>query len=157
VIRISRLDLERWGHFEGRSLAFGDAGALHVVYGPNEAGKSTTRRAVGALLFGVPERTGDTYGRPGADLRIGALLELGSELGSLEVVRRKGRKDTLLDADGEVLDPAPLEAALGGLTHRCSRSRTSRWSRVGWTCWRAAARSASRCSRQPPGHRACTG
>ncbi|WP_445151030.1 AAA family ATPase [Baekduia sp. Peel2402] len=116
MIRIARLDLERWGHFEGRSLAFGAAGALHVVYGPNEAGKSTTRRAVGALLFGVPERTGDTYGRPGADLRIGARLELGSELGSLEVVRRKGRKDTLLDAGGEVLDPAPLEAALGGLT-----------------------------------------
>jgi uncharacterized protein YhaN len=115
VIRIARLDLERWGHFEGRSLRFGAAGALHVVYGPNEAGKSTTRRAVGALLFGVPERTADTFGRPGADLRVGALLELDGDA-SLEVVRRKGRKDTLLDAAGAPLDPALLDGALGGLT-----------------------------------------
>ena len=91
VIRIARLDLERWGHFDGRSLTFGAAGSLHVVYGPNEAGKSTTRRAVSALLFGVPARTRDTYGRPGADLRIGALLELGDR--SLEVVAAQGPQE----------------------------------------------------------------
>jgi uncharacterized protein YhaN len=114
MIRIARLDLERWGHFDGRRLTFGPAGRLHVVFGANEAGKSTTRRAVSALLFGVPERTVDTFGRPGADLRVGALLELDGT--TVEVVRRKGRKNTLLDADGEVLDPAPLDRALGGLS-----------------------------------------
>jgi uncharacterized protein YhaN len=114
VIRIARLDLERWGHFDGRRLTFGPAGRLHVVFGANEAGKSTTRRAVSALLFGVPERTADTFGRPGADLRVGALLELDGT--AVEVVRRKGRKNTLLDADGEVLDAAPLDRALGGLS-----------------------------------------
>jgi uncharacterized protein YhaN len=114
VIRIARLDLERWGHFDGRRLTFGQAGRLHVVFGANEAGKSTTRRAISALLFGVPERTVDTFGRPGADLRVGALLELDGT--AVEVVRRKGRKNTLLDADGEVLDPAPLDRALGGLS-----------------------------------------
>lgn len=114
MIRIARLDLERWGHFDGRRLTFGQAGRLHVIFGANEAGKSTTRRAVSALLFGVPERTVDTFGRPGADLRVGALLELDGT--AVEVVRRKGRKNTLLDADGEVLDPAPLDRALGGLS-----------------------------------------
>ena len=114
MIRIARLDLERWGHFDGRQLTFGQAGRLHVVFGANEAGKSTTRRAVSALLFGVPERTVDTFGRPGADLRVGALLELDGT--AVEVVRRKGRKNTLLDADGEILDPAPLDRALGGLS-----------------------------------------
>jgi uncharacterized protein YhaN len=114
VIRIARLDLERWGHFDGRRLTFGQAGRLHVIFGANEAGKSTTRRAVSALLFGVPERTTDTFGRPGADLRVGALLELDGT--PVEVVRRKGRKNTLLDADGEALDPAPLDRALGGLS-----------------------------------------
>jgi uncharacterized protein YhaN len=114
VIRIARLDLERWGHFERRSLTFGPAGRLHLLFGANEAGKSTTRRAVGALLFGVPERTTDTFGRPGADLRVGALLELDGT--PVEVVRRKGRKNTLLDAGGDVLDPAPLDRALGGLS-----------------------------------------
>ncbi len=114
MIRITRLDLERWGHFDGRRLTFGPAGRLHLVFGANEAGKSTTRRAVSALLFGVPERTVDTFGRPGADLRVGALLELDGT--AVEVVRRKGRKNTLLDANGEVLDPAPLDRALGGLS-----------------------------------------
>ncbi|HEX5924027.1 MAG TPA: AAA family ATPase [Baekduia sp.] len=114
MIRIARLDLERWGHFDGRRLTFGPAGRLHLVFGANEAGKSTTRRAVSALLFGVPERTVDTFGRPGADLRVGALLELDGT--AVEVVRRKGRKNTLLGADGEVLDPAPLDRALGGLS-----------------------------------------
>jgi uncharacterized protein YhaN len=114
MIRIARLDLERWGHFDGRRLTFGPAGRLHLVFGANEAGKSTTRRAVSALLFGVPERTVDAFGRPGADLRVGALLELDGT--AVEVVRRKGRKNTLLDADGEVLDPTPLDRALGGLS-----------------------------------------
>jgi uncharacterized protein YhaN len=114
MIRIARLDLERWGHFDDRTLTFGPSGSLHLVYGPNEAGKSTTRRAVSALLFGVPARTRDTYGRPGADLRVRALLELGDR--SLEVTRRKGNKNTLLDNNGEPLDEAALRAALGGLT-----------------------------------------
>jgi uncharacterized protein YhaN len=114
MIRIARLDLERWGHFDDRTLTFGPSGSLHLVYGPNEAGKSTTRRAISALLFGVPARTRDTYGRPGADLRIRALLELGDR--SLEVTRRKGIKNTLLDNNGEPLDEAALRAALGGLS-----------------------------------------
>ncbi|HEY6761996.1 MAG TPA: AAA family ATPase [Baekduia sp.] len=117
MIRIARLDLERWGHFDGRSVTFAGGDALHVVYGPNEAGKSTTRRAVSALLFGVPARTRDTFGRPGADLRVGALLELGEDAGAaVEVVRRKGLKNTLLDAAGAPLDEALLQGALGGLT-----------------------------------------
>jgi uncharacterized protein YhaN len=115
VIRIARLDLERWGHFDGRRLTFGPAGRLHLVYGANEAGKSTTRRAISALLFGVPERTTDTFGRPGADLRVGALLELDGGP-PVEVLRRKGRKNTLSDVHGEVFDPAPLDRALGGLS-----------------------------------------
>ncbi|HWH92625.1 MAG TPA: AAA family ATPase, partial [Baekduia sp.] len=114
MIRIARLDLDRWGHFERRSLTFGPAGTLHLVFGANEAGKSTARRAVSALLFGVPARTRDTFGRPGADLRIGALLELDGV--ATEVARRKGLKNTLLDGEGEVLDPSGLEHALGGLS-----------------------------------------
>lgn len=113
MIRIARLDLERWGHFEGHRLTFGPAGRLHVLYGHNEAGKSTTRRAIGALLFGVPERTTDTYGRPGSDLRVGAVVEVDGV--ATELVRRKGRKNTLLDAEGAPLDPAALAAALGGV------------------------------------------
>ncbi|HEU4976876.1 MAG TPA: AAA family ATPase [Baekduia sp.] len=114
MIRISRLDLERWGHFDDRSIGFAGPGRLHVVYGDNEAGKSTTRRAVSALLFGIPARTVDRRGRSYGDLRVGALLELDGR--PTELVRRKGNKDTLLDRDGQPLDEAPLVQALGGLT-----------------------------------------
>ena len=99
MIRIARLDLERWGHFEGRSLRFGAPGQLHVVYGDNEAGKSTTRRAITALLFGVPERTTDTYGRKGGDLRIGAALELDGTLTERDYIHGQGevfREDNIL-------------------------------------------------------------
>ena len=115
VIRIARLDLERWGHFDGRRLTFGSAGRLHVVFGANEAGKSTTRRAVSALLFGVPGADGRHLRAPGR--RSARRRAAGGLDGTaVEVVRRKGRKNTLLDADGEVLDPAPLDRALGGLS-----------------------------------------
>ncbi|HMO31239.1 AAA family ATPase, partial [Enterovirga sp.] len=44
-MRLRRLDLVRYGKFTDRSLDFGERSAgqpdLHVVFGPNEAGKST--------------------------------------------------------------------------------------------------------------------
>jgi uncharacterized protein YhaN len=47
-------------------------------------------------------------------VRIGALLELDGT--AVEVVRRKGRKNTLADPGGGVLDAALLDRALGGLS-----------------------------------------
>lgn len=97
-MRLSRLDLLRYGHFTDRSfeLPAGDVD-LHVVFGPNEAGKSTALSAIEDLLFGVPVRSPYNFLHDYASLRIGALLENGGT--SLEVVRRKGAKDTLLGTD----------------------------------------------------------
>ena len=39
-MRLARLELRAYGHFGGFTLDFGDGGALHLVYGDNEAGKS---------------------------------------------------------------------------------------------------------------------
>lgn len=53
-MRISSIDLIRWGHFRNQRIDLSRPGArLHVVIGPNEAGKSTALRAVRALLFGI--------------------------------------------------------------------------------------------------------
>ena len=46
-MRIERLLLERFGHFEDFELDFGTTSRLHVVFGPNEAGKSTLLAAIG--------------------------------------------------------------------------------------------------------------
>lgn len=55
-MRFESLILERFGMFEGASLDF-VGGSLHVVYGANEAGKSTALAAISDLLFGIDERT----------------------------------------------------------------------------------------------------
>ena len=97
-MRLRRLDLIRYGRFTGARLDL-PAGKpdLHIVVGPNEAGKSTVRSAVGDLLFGIPARSTLDFLHEYGSMRIGAVLEAGSE--TLEVRRRKGNRDTLLAAD----------------------------------------------------------
>ena len=107
-MRLRRLDLLRYGHFTDRSfeIPLGNRD-FHIVFGPNEAGKSTALSAIEDLLFSVPTHSPYNFLHDYSSMRIGGVLEHGEE--SLEVVRRKGSKNTLLDADdspfpaGEVL------------------------------------------------------
>ena len=113
-MRLLSLELEKFGAFETLRIAFRPGARLHVVYGPNEAGKSTALAAVGALLFGVPERTPYASRFPG-QLRVGA--EIVAEDGrSLNFWRRKGRKNTLLGDSGAPLPDDALAPFLGGLS-----------------------------------------
>ncbi len=112
-MRLVTLELLAFGPFTDLTLELGDRPGLHLVYGVNEAGKSTALRAISGLLYGIPERTADAHRHDMSKLRVGAVLAAGGE--TLEVVRRKGRKDTLLDRDGRPLDEARLEALLGGV------------------------------------------
>ena len=94
-MRLLSLELEKFGAFETLRIAFRPEARLHVVYGPNEAGKSTALAAVGAMLFGVPERTPYASRFPG-QLRVGAEI-VAADGRSLKFWRRKGRKNTLLE------------------------------------------------------------
>ena len=97
-MRFGRLDLLRYGHFTDRSFGFPASEVdFHVVFGLNEAGKSTALSAIEDLLFGIPVRTPYNFLHDYGSLRIGAVLE--NEQALLQVVRRKGRKDTLLGTD----------------------------------------------------------
>ncbi len=110
-MRIDRLDLIAYGPFSDKSLDLSDGmSGLHLIYGDNEAGKSTSLRALTAWLFGIPARTKDNYLHPNPQLRIGGKLRLsGGE--NIEFIRRKGKKGTLLsptmDAvyDDSILSP----------------------------------------------------
>ena len=96
-MRLRRLDLLRYGHFTGRSFEFPVSKIdFHIVFGLNEAGKSTALSAIADLLFGVPMHSRYNFLHDYSSMRIGAVIENGKE--SLEVVRRKGSKDTLLGA-----------------------------------------------------------
>jgi uncharacterized protein YhaN len=96
-MRINRLDLIAFGRFTDTSLdlSAGNQG-LHLIYGDNEAGKSTSLRALTGWLFGIPARTGDNFVHANPQLRIGGELQL-STGETLEFIRRKGNKDTLLE------------------------------------------------------------
>ena len=98
-MRIERLDLTKYGRLTGETIGLPPTDAdLHILYGPNEAGKTTALAAIGDLLYGVPARTAFAFHHKPSDLRIGARLD--GERGPLEIVRRKGAKDTLLGPDG---------------------------------------------------------
>jgi uncharacterized protein YhaN len=127
-VKILDLQLHAFGPFEGTRLDFSRApGALQVVYGPNEAGKSTCLRAVEALLFGFEHTTRDAHSIPTDKLKIGGRLA-GDDGRVLEVVRRKRLKASLRDPDDNVIDEEelrrlfhgvdrPLFRALYGLDH----------------------------------------
>ncbi|MEO5769694.1 MAG: AAA family ATPase, partial [Polyangia bacterium] len=97
------------------------SGALHVVYGANEAGKSTALRAVSGLLFGIGTHTTDAFLHQMTDLRLGAVLEA-TDGSVMQVVRRKGKKNTLLDPAGNVLDEGVLRRLCGSATESTFRA-----------------------------------
>jgi len=123
-MKLLRLDLTAFGPFTGKSLDFTTkADGLQIIYGPNEAGKSSTLRAVRQLLFGFPTRYGaeeaaDNFLHDYKALRIGAALSDGNGT-ILEVVRRKGNTKTLRGADDEaVVDPAMLDRLLSDMDRK---------------------------------------
>jgi uncharacterized protein YhaN len=117
-MRLARLALTAFGPFTGATIdlaAPGPAGVVDVVFGPNEAGKSTTLRAIGDLLFGFPHQTPDAHLHRTQDLLLGATL-VGPNDERWDVVRTKGKKDTLRTPEGEVADEAKLSRWLGGIS-----------------------------------------
>ncbi|MBW2363737.1 MAG: AAA family ATPase, partial [Deltaproteobacteria bacterium] len=116
-MRIDRLDLIAFGPFTDKSLSLSDgASGLHLIYGDNEAGKSTSLRALIAWLFGIPTRTNDNHLHSNTQLRIGGKLRLSSGK-DIEFVRRKGAKGTLLEpgTDNPLDDSALLPFLPSGI------------------------------------------
>lgn len=112
-MRIERLDLVRYGRFTGCALDFAAPG-LHLVVGPNEAGKSTLRGSVGELLYGIHPQTKLDFVHAMQDLRIDALLRA-ADGSTLDVVRLKKNKDPLRTADDAVLPQGTLDGLLAGI------------------------------------------
>jgi len=108
-VRITRLALKAFGPFTERTLHLGPG--LHIIHGPNEAGKSSTLRALKAWLFGFPERTHDNFLHANEQLLVGGCLQ--AEDGrELAFSRRKKRKADILDQDGNPLTAETLAAFL---------------------------------------------
>ncbi|MFD0937688.1 AAA family ATPase, partial [Methylobacterium trifolii] len=114
-MRILSLGLERYGPFTDRTVQFRPDARLHVVLGANEAGKSSALAAVTDLLFGIEARTRYAFLHEMPQMRLAA--EIAAADGRrLAFRRRKGNRNTLVDAaDGPLPDNA-LTPFLGGLT-----------------------------------------
>ena len=117
-MRFERLHLRAFGPFtdEMLDLSGGTPGGLHVVYGPNEAGKSTSLRAVTGFLFGIPHRTGDAHLHPLSKLSISATISSGGVV--MALTRLKRRKDDLVGETMEPLAQDPLPGLLGNLDEK---------------------------------------
>jgi uncharacterized protein YhaN len=114
-VKLQRLHLKAFGAFTDRSLDLsGGQEGLHLIHGPNEAGKSTTLRAITQLLYGIETQTSDAFLHPMKGLRIGATLV--NEKQSITLYRRKGNKATLLAEDEKTALPDDaLAPYLGGI------------------------------------------
>lgn len=118
-MRIATLDLLAYGPFRGLSLDL-EAPGLHVVYGRNEAGKSTTLRAITGLLYGIERTTRDAHVHKPAELRIGGVL-VGADGARIAVVRRKGNANTLLDERGQPVAEDVMTRLLRGISEETFR------------------------------------
>ncbi|MBI4756158.1 MAG: AAA family ATPase [Betaproteobacteria bacterium] len=122
-MKLARLLLQAFGPFTDAELDFSRSPAnLHLIYGPNEAGKSSALRAMTDLRFGIPLRSQDVFIHASGDLRIaGVFVDRRGE--ELALVRRKGRGQTLSRLDlvsGQEDSGRPLlaeheQALTGGL------------------------------------------
>jgi uncharacterized protein YhaN len=107
-VRFETLDLIRFGHFCDYKIDFPPRQPdYYLLYGDNEAGKTTLLRAISDSLFGVPVNTPDVHSCKGNELRIGATIFHANERFSFR--RRKGSTGTLLNLnDGQIADEALL-------------------------------------------------
>ncbi|HWJ71550.1 MAG TPA: AAA family ATPase [Kaistia sp.] len=126
-MRLDRLGLTRYGRFTGRVLDFGARPVtgpdLHIVYGPNEAGKSTTLAAWLDLLYGIGTQSPYNFLHPYATMRIEGTLEL--EGHKRAFTRIKKPQNSLLDPSDQVLPDAAILAELGGITRDAYRTMFS--------------------------------
>ncbi len=115
-MRLKCLDLKAFGPFTKRApLNFNSKEpGLHIIFGANEAGKSSSLRALKALLYGFDQRTPDNFIHNYDQLLVGGCLE--NTAGEKIVFqRRKKRIGDIINEAGDPLDSDVLSPFLNGV------------------------------------------
>ena len=116
-MRLRRLGLTRYGCFTDFLVDFGERDPaqadLHVIYGPNESGKSTLLAAFLDLMFGIEKRSPYAFIHDYRSMRIGASLEIASR--THEVARIKRDNESLLGTGDQPVPETMLSSALGSI------------------------------------------
>lgn len=117
-MRLRRLDLVRYGKFTDKTIDFGQRPEqgpdLHIVFGLNEAGKSTALSGYLDLLFGIEERSRYNFLHEYGAMRVGGVLELSGE--EQVFARTKQRNNSLINEVGQPVSEVGLSAHLAGLS-----------------------------------------
>ncbi|MEO6867937.1 MAG: AAA family ATPase, partial [Gaiellales bacterium] len=116
-MKLTQIELRRFGRFTDVSYGLAPDAGLHVLYGSNEAGKTTLLDAVTYALHGMPQGASKerAYGfaHPLPTLRVGLKMQR-TDGSSLHFLRKRGRTGTVLDPDTDAAAPE-VEAQLNGL------------------------------------------
>jgi len=121
-MKIRTLFLRAFGPFTDTTLDFSGPANLHLVFGANEAGKSSALRAITDLRYGIPAQSRDNFVHEFKSMLVaGAFEDVAGRVVGL--ARRKGNKDTLMAADpdsgepviGAAVSPETVLALTGGV------------------------------------------
>jgi uncharacterized protein YhaN len=129
-IAVRELHVERFGKLRDRRFAFD--GAMTLVFGPNEAGKSTLLAFLRAMLFGLPSRSAAADRYAPEEGAYGGTVTLADGQGRTFLIERKygsaGRRGgsgvvrVCSPDDGDVGGEERLTALMGGISAEMYRN-----------------------------------
>ena len=114
-MRFNQIHLTRFGCFTDHVIDLGESspsGDFHIIYGPNEAGKSTLREACLDFFYGISARSQYNFLHDYAVMEVGARITVAGK--SYEAKRIKGRKNTLTGTGDSPLSETTLNSHLLG-------------------------------------------
>lgn len=113
-MRFDKINIPAFGPFTHFNIDFDKAPHdLHLIYGANEAGKSSLLRGIHQMFYGIPGQSKDNFIHDYKALRIGGTIS--DSKNQLSFLRKKGHHNTLLDTDGNSIDDSELDAYLGSV------------------------------------------
>jgi len=112
-MRLTSISLVHYGNFESERIEFDPRpGAINLLMAPNGAGKSVLRSAFCDLLFGIGGQSPMGFRFGYSSMRIVAEAVVADST-SFKFGRRKGQGNTLVDDEGNLLDPVTLNRIRG--------------------------------------------
>lgn len=121
-MRFQKIFLKAFGHFTDETLDLDTGEGLHIILGSNEAGKTTVLHALSDMLFGFEHLSSYDFLHEARSLRIGAEIE-SMDGQKLAFLRRKGRKDTLLDLEENPIEDTSLAPFTGTINRQVFERR----------------------------------
>ena len=122
-MKLLQLEVEHYGIYSERQFNFEPAG-FQLIYGPNEAGKSTLLQLIRETLFGFPVQTPFASKKKSERMQVSGAISLRDER-QLQFTRKKSRTDSLTGqfSDGTTLEKVSKWDTLLGNTDLSMYSR----------------------------------